>query len=381
MTVVVAPHEVDLERVSFKVSMSAVRQYGDGLSKARNQKMRRQSYPKLRSAEQPPAPKVIGLCDKIEPLPEISIFRKILGMNPRLSRFRRIPVRGSLSVTERDHELFRHLHRHRFLRSGHMVSLLGGGPQGPLRRLQILFHYGYLERPRAQLQYYERGGSRQIAYGLGNKGGALLRRMGVKIPHVSWGEKNRAVGRIFLEHALLMSDVMVALELACRKRGSIRILYEDDLPVSMKRRPFQWRVRIDGGQKLGVVPDRMFALEMIKPDGAKELRHYFLEADRGTMPVIRKSLARTSMLRKLLAYEATWSQKLHRTRFGFDRIRVLTVTSVPGRVESLVKACAQLKHGRGLFLFASKSILEGPGDILDNLWQTARPGETSTLLG
>jgi hypothetical protein len=37
--------------------------------------------------------------------------------------------------------------------------------------------------------------------------------------------------------------------------------------------------------------------------------HFFLEADRGTMPVTRWTLSQTSFFRKLLAYEATWTQK------------------------------------------------------------------------
>lgn len=35
-----------------------------------------------------------------------------------------------------------------------------------LRRLQRLYHHGYVERPACQIDYYQRGGSRSIAYGL-----------------------------------------------------------------------------------------------------------------------------------------------------------------------------------------------------------------------
>jgi hypothetical protein len=54
------------------------------------------------------------------------------------------------------------------LRSHQIIALIGGSAQNLSRRLQWLFHHGYLERPRAQLQYYERSGSQTIAYGLGN---------------------------------------------------------------------------------------------------------------------------------------------------------------------------------------------------------------------
>ena len=144
---------------------------------------------------------------------------------PRLPRFKRAATVASIRLTERDQKIIRLIHRHRFLRSHQIVALIGGSAQNLSRRLQWLFHHGYLERPRAQLQYYERNGSQTIAYGLGNKSGSLL-----QLNPASWGEKNRAIGRMYLAHALLVSDVMVALELACRQHG-IRLLHEEELSL------------------------------------------------------------------------------------------------------------------------------------------------------
>jgi hypothetical protein len=98
------------------------------------------------------------------------------------------------------------------------------------------------------------------------------------------------------------------------------------------------------------------------------------------MPVIRRSLLQTSFFRKLLAYEATWSQSIHKKRFGFDRFRVLTVTKSAARVKSLVEACAQLKSGHGLFLFCDQAVLDRPAGILNATWQSSRPGETGALI-
>jgi len=283
-----------------------------------------------------------------------------------------------MQLTERDHEIIRQVHRHRFLRSGQIVALIGGSPQPVSRRLQLLYHHGYLERPRAQLQYYERGGSKSIAYGLGNKGGSLLKQeFGIAAHPNSWGEKNHVIGRVYLEHALLVSDVMVAIELACRRIGHIRLIYGEELLLLKKHQLFRWKVNMNG-LKLGVVPDRVFALEFQNPNGNIERAFFFLEADRGTMPVTRNNLFQTSFRRKLLAYEATWNQNIHRSRFGFNRFRVLTVTTGAARVKSLVHACSQLKSGHGLFLFTDKSILSG--DILSQVWQSGRLGENGSLL-
>lgn len=304
----------------------------------------------------------------------------------RLPRFKRNNQIAPIQLTDRDREIIRLVHRHRFLRSSQIAALMLGSPQQLLRRLKLLYHHGYLERPRAQIEYYHRGGSRYIVYGLGNKGGTLLKQeLGIAFRHVSWGEKNRSIGRIFLEHALLVSDVMVSLELACRQSGRVRLVPGDQLAlpnkVTGKRQPFRWRVKVKGDVKLGLVPDGVFALEYQSQDGKSQRAYFFLEADRGTMPVMRRHLSQTSFYRKLLAYEATWSQSIHESRFGFHRFRVLTVTKSQARVKSLVDACSKLERGQGLFLFADRSILEKPEEILSASWQTGRPSETGNLLG
>lgn len=287
-----------------------------------------------------------------------------------------------MQITERDREVIQMVDRHRFLRSPQIATLLADNSQHLLRRLQLLYHHGYLERPRAQIDYFRAGGSRHIVYGLGNKGATLLMRdNSASLSHTRSGEKNRSVGRIFLEHALLVSDFIAAIELACRESGKARLLSADDLPLPEKPRPFQWNVAINGRLKLSVIPDRVFALEYSDESGKPIRAYFFLEADRGTMPIIRKNLSQTSFFRKLLAYEATWTQNVHQTRFGFHRFRVLTVTRSAARVSSLVEACAQLKRGHGLFLFADQTILQKPADILSAPWKTARPGGTATLLG
>jgi len=289
-----------------------------------------------------------------------------------------------MQLTERDREIIRAVHRHRFLRSTHITALVGGSSPQLLRRLQLLYHHGYLERPRAQIDYYHRGGSRHIVYGIASKGATLLRQeSGPTCQDLNWSQKNRGIRRLFLEHALLVSDVMVSLELACRQSGHVRLLTGEQLPLpdELKRRrePFRWRVSLNNRQKLGLIPDAVFALEFIDQPTCRNRAFIFLEADHATMPVMRQNLAQTSFYRKLLAYEATWRQGIHRSRFGFHRFRVLTVTSSPQRVESLVGACTSLERGHGLFLFGDRHSL-AQADLFAYDWKTGRPPETARLL-
>lgn len=265
------------------------------------------------------------------------------------------------------------------------MALLGGSRQTVLRRLQRLYHAGYLERPRAQLDYFSQGGSRTIVYGLGRKGAKLLKSELEGSGYRSkWRRNNRDVGRLFLEHALFTADVMVALEIACRRAGYIRLLTGDDLSIPDREprtgEPFRWDVRLNDRIKLGVIPDQVFALEFSAAGTAKKTRTlYFLEADRGTMPVVRDSLSLSSFRRKMMAYEATWFQGIHRTRFGFNRFRVLTVTSSPARLKTMLKVCRTLKRGQGLFLFTGAESVRTATNILELSWTSARGDVTESL--
>jgi hypothetical protein len=166
---------------------------------------------------------------------------------------------------------------------------------------------------------------------------------------------------------------MVAVELACRNQKDVRLLTTEDLQISKMGEPFQWNVNI--GKKCGVIPDRIFGLEF---NG--ERCWYFLEADRATMPITRGDLNQTSFYRKLLAYEATWKQDIHRRDFGIHRFRVLTVTTNSERVQGMIEACQKLKQGRGLFLFADTKTFQELSDFFALRWQTHRENEQISLL-
>lgn len=293
--------------------------------------------------------------------------------SPRFNRIRNPP---NIGLTDRDREIIRLVHRHRFLRSAQITALIGGSKQSAVRRLYLLFHHGYLARPRAQLEYFGRPGSQKLVYGLGNRGAKLLRGEGHNVGNLRWNEKNQDIGRIFLDHALAVSEVMVALELAARGRPGASLIPAEQLSNG---EPFAWRVRINGKQTLGVVPDRVFALDLRSKEGPAERACYFLECDRGTMPIIRKNLTQTSMHRKFLAYHATWKNGIHKTRFGFHRFRVLIVTTSAGRMKKLIETCHKLQTGVGLFLFCDQVTLRNHPDIFSTPWKNGR-GDPATLL-
>jgi hypothetical protein len=124
---------------------------------------------------------------------------------------------------------------------------------------------------------------------------------------------------------------------------------------------------------LPVRPDAFFTLEDSRRPAGANKTNFFLEADRGTMPVIRKTLDRTSFYRKLLAYRETWRRGLHTKHFGFRAFRVLTVTSGTDRCRNVLQAAKDVVdgHAGGLFLFTDRAALVGK-DVLEIPW--LRPG-------
>jgi hypothetical protein len=306
----------------------------------------------------------------------------------RRPRFRRAEEAPAFQLTERDVEIVRQVASHRFLRSTHISQLLNASHKKILERLTSLYHAGFLDRPRAQLEYHVYGGRRNppLVYALGNRGAQLLiTRDGLEQANVDWTRKNRETGREFIHHTLAVADIRVALTLACLARpahelkGPTQLLETIADQARAARSPWTMRVRVQHSgtmHEIGLLPDYLFAL--ILPDGRR--RPFVVECDRGTMPVERATLEQTSMLRKFLAYEGARQQRLHTTRYGWTNFRVLTITNSPERVETMravIQRTPSLKASP-LFLFADHATLM-QSDILDFHWKDAI-GSTHTLV-
>src|SRR5919106_1245655 len=146
----------------------------------------------------------------------------------RRPRFERAPM-PPMILTPRDLQILRAVHRHRLLRSTHLVALSGGSRQATLRRLQLLFHHGYLDRPPMQLDWYARG-SEPLVYALGNRGVEVLETEGVvRRGGIRWDTKNRNLSRVFLHHTLAVAEIMVAFDVACRSRKDVQLIPTEEL--------------------------------------------------------------------------------------------------------------------------------------------------------
>lgn len=299
-------------------------------------------------------------------------------------------------VTERDIEILKTVARHRFISSSNLATLFAGSSeQGISRRLQLLFHGGYITRPAAQVEQYRAGsGSQPFVYSIGNNGIDLLaEHHGFRRASVDWTAKARTAKRGEIAHALEVTDVMVAMEAACKRRGNLRVLYLDDIlatvaPAATREspKPYFWPVPMRWqGREVVIhpIPDKIFGIEALDQSEGRNRKFFFLEADRGTMPAVRTDLSKTSFLRKLLAYGHTYQRELHTQIYGFRNMRVLTVTRGRNRIESLQEA--HRAHSWDLcspkvFLFADRASLFSGDDCLAQVWVDGA-GERHSLIG
>src|SRR3954449_1687835 len=297
----------------------------------------------------------------------------------RRPRFRRAPEPPPFRLTDDDVEIIRHIARHRFLRSTHIAALVGRSLDRTNDRLLRLFHAGYIDRPRAQLDYYPTFGSAPMIYALADRGVRLLKEWdGAAFRNLEWSRKNREAGRPFIEHQIEIVDFEVGVQRAVRARNGIKLITADDMIAVAPRRlpvtnPFSLDAKLsDHGvvREAAIIPDIVFGLEL--RDSIR--RNFIVEIDRGTMPVRRSDPEQTSIERKMRVYLAAHAAKQHQREFGWTNFRVLFVTRNQERIETMIDASRQSqarRHGVGasLFWFSTFAEIKEVADLLALEWR------------
>src|SRR3954467_4337667 len=153
-----------------------------------------------------------------------------VGRETRRPRFRRAATPPPFRLTEDDVEIVRVVARHRLIRSTHIAGLVGRSLDRTNDRLLRLFHAGYIDRPRAQLDYYPTFGSSPMIYALADRGVRLLKEWdGVDFRSHDWNRKNREAGRPFIEHQISIVDFQVRLRRAAQERADLRLIDGADM--------------------------------------------------------------------------------------------------------------------------------------------------------
>jgi hypothetical protein len=318
--------------------------------------------------------------------------------NQRRQRYVREKPASSFKITERDLEIVRFVYRHRFLTADLITALTGGSRQGVSRRLNLLFHGGWLDRPRSQLLMPERLDSRcnhAMIYALGNRGAKHLSvELDLPLSTVNWTAKNNELkSGFFLEHTLMVARFMVMIRLACKLMTGIEFISQEEIiskrkeliDTNDKELGFQVQLKLRKGQRkpfiISVVPDAAFGFRFL--DQPKE-KYFFFEADRATMPIRRASLLRSSFYKKMLGYHAVWEKRILGKTFHFKDVRVLTMTTSNERIENMIEVGREMdprKKGLGMFLFTTQDLLslEHPEKVFQEIWLSGNGKKCSLL--
>jgi hypothetical protein len=127
-----------------------------------------------------------------------------LPWSSRRPRFRRVDSPPPFQLTARNLAILHAVARFRFLSSTLIIRLAGGSAQQVLRRLQLRFHHGYLDRPTAQVAQFAHVfdfSNRPFIYGLGRAGALVLAEAGIPLKEkLDWTAKNARVTAQFFAH-------------------------------------------------------------------------------------------------------------------------------------------------------------------------------------
>lgn len=257
----------------------------------------------------------------------------------------------------RDIEIMQEIAIHRFLDTKQIMALFPGSTTNLLRRLQYLFHHGFLDRPiQQQIVYFKP--RNHIIYALGNKGADYIFSESPELRgRVNWQSKNRDAKSLYLMHGLMISDFYVALKSALIGFNSTELL------TWIQQEKIKDNVKINN-ENIAINPDAFLIINK------NESSPFFLEADRSTMPDKR-------FFKKMAAYWRWWELKGHEQKFSIKNFRVLTITKSEARKENLRKITKQAdSRGQGseMFLFACEKNynLDEPASILNPIWQSPK---------
>jgi Replication-relaxation len=186
-------------------------------------------------------------------------------------------------------ETFKALDRYRYLRSNFVAAFHGGSQQHRRRDLGTLRRRGLLSAPEQQKNSANYRYTPRV-YELSPKGKAALIASGITPIH--W------VGERQFWHQLMVADIVMSFEIACKSRG-LRFRHRKDI---IGTAPLTFPTNIShqfpkhSDHYSGVLqPDELFAINNT---------YFILEADRQNEPITRPTLATSSYLRKILQYRA-----------------------------------------------------------------------------
>jgi hypothetical protein len=238
-------------------------------------------------------------------------------------------------------ETFKALDRYRYLRSNFVAAFHGGSQQHRKRDLGTLRRRGLLATPEQQKNSANYRYTPRV-YELSPKGKATLAAHGITPTH--W------VGERQFWHQLMVADIVMSIEIACKQRG-LRFRHRKDIigtgPLSFPTNiSHQFPKHLD--HYSGVLqPDELFAINDT---------YFILEADRQNEPITRPTLTTSSYLRKILQYRAVLKSGNYKDLI--PNMLVLNITTSPTHADNIMAFMeAELSMSSSSMMFMGIDIL------------------------
>lgn len=305
---------------------------------------------------------------------------------PRFQRANTVPIR----ITADDTTILSYIAGRKYARMSDIIRRLPHRSPKHLRgRARKLYDHAYLDLPNAQQHDHVTFGMPEKIYALGDRGAALLAELnGTVGPRSNWRDKNRTVKRLHIHHTMRIGDIKDAVERLPRFVPSARIVGPQEIlamaPPTTTREPKPWlwqaHVRSKDGnlRPATAVPDDVFAIDLTC---RRKRFYFFVEADRGTEPVVRSKHRSSSVVRKFEAYMYGLSSGLHRSRYNIGNLRILTVTTSQQRIETMLAALADVATDKdcSMFLFADFQQIRDADHVMSVPWLNGTGAAASLL--
>lgn len=271
-----------------------------------------------------------------------------------------------MRLTPRDKRVVKAVNDFRLMRQDQVQRLLFPSRNTAQVRLRKLWEHGFLRR-----QFLPVIGGIQtspILYEIDKRGVELLRNEFGYDDNSLRYSRSKNISPQFIDHTLGLSEIRLAVELACRKQDLELKTWLDEKALKSDYDKVQVGRRLEA-----VLPDAYFVVGI--PNGSL---HFFLEYDRGpeNLRFIKKKMA---------AYVAYFRSGKCERRYGTDRVRVLTVNeggkSRAGRARlDNLKRVTEEVGGRGHFYFTRMVSVISDDVLLDPIWQVAGSPRLTSLI-
>jgi hypothetical protein len=276
--------------------------------------------------------------------------------NPRLPRYTRVKNPPCMTLTSRDMDVLRHLYSFRLMTREQIERLdfrPANGQSHPTKtsicckRLKFLYQHGYVDRIPTPVR--PGAWAWRPVYRLSRKGAELIAaERGTTIAQLSyWGKNDDQDHRtsqaslLFLEHALKINDVRIAVGQAAAENGYQLEKWIDEAQLKSQEMKDYVALASEPGRsvRVAVVPDAYFVLHL-----GNRRAHFFLELDRATMSNPRWK----TRIRAYLTYIRSGK---YQERYQTNSLRILTVTTTAQRMDNLRRTTSQAGGG-DLFWFS-----------------------------